>query len=1029
MRNKLLDNKRKRAKRLAQLNQPEQQQQQQQHTHQLFSAESFQTTPVFLQSTPFKLKEGLKELSVHLYQDISPFTLPSTLEHLSILNSVYDNRNLDNCLPLSLTSLEVWSSHVRLDLSRFNSIKLLKVFADTLISYPRNLEKLTIIKSNGPYSNDRNNDQFFDYSDYNTSTTNQGNGSNLSFNNFNNNSIRELNVPGYFFEKLVKHFDLCNLKYLKTDTLSQDTILPKSLETLVMVTIPQRFITPNLKHIQTGLNSSTLDYFIKSEPKIINDQPIKQLQQLEPQVDPFFVLFRNIFLKSRILGALSRSYLKYNNETGTLNQIDKFPYYNIIIDKKENLDNVRNFTPDEVYIEYKGILPQLLSFIPRSARKLVYHHTPNNQIPPWITHLTLLTCDHIAENDIPASVTHLTVRTRDPSSPLTEYAKRMRNHIPTNLSKLNGKIPSTVTHLTLKNLKEMINFSIPASITHLTLLDHPINDIDRKLIPSTIKSIKFIKLSFKPNVSINPYIFERIVQGVFFIYSPTPTAVSNNTTYSAINLNNLSIYDIPNNTTHLFWSSDRVIDDQVSIPKSVHTLIVRNALVKSIPSSITRIIFPEKLNNPLSHNSFPTTVKSLSLNRIDETIKEKDLPKELTHLTLNRNGQIESLPKTLEYLDYRKSILFHDYEIKIPEQVKHVKIKNKKETKIPSTVQSIRAPNSKLEFPTDYKFNTKEKIEFPPSTSLHLGALFFKDFIKPNSLLDSIKTIRIDRGFNQPLVPGIFPDSVETLELGLLFNQRISKELLPKHLKTLMLGDQFNQEINNNSLPDSLTELILNTLTKPLINFTVSPPGLKKLACPYFNGLLDKLPNTVNHLEFTSVFNDRYLGDQIKEQEALKKENEIIEKLLNEQKREQDNTKNHHHHHRSNKHLSKKSKYDDSSSDSESEETESSETDSSEDDFGNPIINYNNRNNNNNNNYYYNYRSIYEFPISIIPSNITRLALCKGMMITSSTFIPPTIKSLTLFEIKHSGKIPTTVESITLSNFLNQPLQTILQTN
>ncbi|KAF2068849.1 hypothetical protein CYY_009829 [Polysphondylium violaceum] len=140
------------------------------------------------------------------------------------------------------------------------------------------------------------------------------------------------------------------------------------------------------------------------------------------------------------------------------------------------------------------------------------------------------------------------------------------------------------------------------------------------------------------------------------------------------------------------------------------------------------------------------------------------------------------------------------------------------------------------------------------SKSIHLYSIYgcFNYFIVPHLLGINIKSIKFGE------------NSVEKLVFGDKFNHKLNKSILPTSLLTLVLGRDFDQDLIDN-LPSSLTELMLNTESKP--SFTSSsqfPPNLKKLALPCYDGVLDIIPTTINHLELNVSIAKKTLVNKVK---------------------------------------------------------------------------------------------------------------------------------------------------------------------
>ncbi|KAF2073789.1 hypothetical protein CYY_004883, partial [Polysphondylium violaceum] len=253
-------------------------------------------------------------------------------------------------------------------------------------------------------------------------------------------------------------------------------------------------------------------------------------------------------------------------------------------------------------------------------------------------------------------------------------------------------------------------------------------------------------------------------------------------------------------------------------------------------------------------------------NGITTRINGGDLPNGLTHLTAYKHFGFSQLPESLHHLEMDRSC-----NNVLPPQIKHIKVPSVS-LYVSQTVQSILTNDPRCNFRDVKKPNDLGRVEFNPDTILHLySGKNFNCFIKPNSLLNNIKTITFDSNYNQPIVKGTIPNSVEYLEFGNK-NQVISKEILPTSLKSLTISS-FNQKLFN-ILPDSITELVLNMQYNPFLLFKKDDdilPNLKKLVCYYFPFVLNYLPTTICDLEF-------FIKPKDEKEESLKKKNNYSRK-------------------------------------------------------------------------------------------------------------------------------------------------------
>ncbi|KAF2068348.1 hypothetical protein CYY_010325, partial [Polysphondylium violaceum] len=412
------------------------------------------------------------------------------------------------------------------------------------------------------------------------------------------------------------------------------------------------------------------------------------------------------------------------------------------------------------------------------------------------------------------------------------------------------QIPATVKYLSLDYVYPGQSSSMPPSITHLTLLLQTINTLQESYIPSSIHKIEFKSLAIETNPSVSleipKHIASRLVNGVFYIYSKSNNKIT-----------------IPTNTTHLFWLDDHYINnDDILLPPSVHTLVLGkgfNSAILSLPPSITQMVFNGEFKQSLETICFPPGLKYLSFNSVTSNFQEHHLPNGLTHLVIEHGGCPRNLPRSVHHLQFSQCGFFY---CDIPPEVRHLRI-NRITSKlhVPPTFKSlITSSHDRILFDNIYpslfpdleKDSIQLSLPFGSDTNIHLHALDsnFNTFIKPYTFGNNIKSISFGDVFNRVIIKGTLPNSVKYLEFGRGFNQKLNKSLLPTSLLTLVLGSDFNQDLAD-ALPSTLTELMLNTKSKP--SFTSSsqfPPNLKKLALPCYDGVLDIVPTTINHLEF-----------------------------------------------------------------------------------------------------------------------------------------------------------------------------------
>ncbi|KAF2069115.1 hypothetical protein CYY_009564, partial [Polysphondylium violaceum] len=747
----------------------------------------YSTTPLLP-----KIREGLKELVLpkKFNQVININSFPSTLRSLSILNPYYNHQLNSNNLPATLTSFKCVSDMIELDLSAYQSIKELSVHGDSIINYPPNIETLDLQLK----EEDENYEHYY-HSNHNSVEEE------YQFNFGNTHLIKNLTYRSGSQSNLEKLLDLLpNVQSLWTHDIYLN--VPSSVTELksFLSRISYHPILPNLKHVHLDLETYVLNI-----PRVVNNERDEKKKSFIPRQlpmhDTFFKLWRNVYLKPMILEAFCRSPLIFDGKTGTLEHMDKFKHYNIIIKNKEQLvPALSKFDKaDEIYIREKGEKDDLSKLISRSIKKLRCTFTTG--IPKWISHLTLdnLNSFDYFTSEIPPSVTNLTIEVINPGD--------------------TKSFPTTIKYLTLDKLDSFYGTCpIPPSVTYLTLYNQLFNQINQDDIPSTVQKIEFKKLVFESysvrSYDIPSYISSRLVNGVFYIYSK-----SNNRT------------TIPPNTTHLFWAdSEQYIDndgDGINMPPSVHTLVLGqtfNSAILSLPPTITQMIFNGRFKKPLKFISFPPALKYLSFASLDTLPQENELPNGITHLSIGDTQYFDSnsVPQSVHHM--QSSFKGYDAD-QIPPQVKHLKIAGcGNQIYLPTTTikSFVTSPYDKIIFRdhNSQRYLAQNK-SLPFSSSAHTIDLIDNTSIMnvPYTLGNNIKSITFGPSINKVLLKGAIPNSVEKIMFGDKFNHKLNKSILPTSLLTLVLGRDFNQDLNDN-IPSSLTELVLNTKSKP--SFTSS---------------------------------------------------------------------------------------------------------------------------------------------------------------------------------------------------------------
>ncbi|KAF2070809.1 hypothetical protein CYY_007877 [Polysphondylium violaceum] len=761
--------------------------------------------------TPPKIRKGLKELvlSDNFNQTIYHNTLPTTLQSLSILNLDYNKPLNNNNIPSTLTSLECKSVMIELDLSTHESIKELKAYGNTINHYPPNVESLEL-------------DHYYGFK------------KGYQF-NFNKHLIKKLVIHSNKEYEDDLFDDFPNLQYLKTYLLKSK--IPESVQELNAknqspYTIGEYF-SSSIKETHFELDSDILRLISIPFDQRVKEKSSKFIPNQLPLIDNFFKIWRSVYLKPKILDSLqdsTRSLLRFDGDTGTLDHLDRFQNYNILVDDEDSLSpTLLKFNKaDEISINaYRAPKVKLSEVIPTTIKKLNYLNTALGNIPNWITHLTIRHWDDLDKvGDIPPSVTNLIIR--------DTYGGDISYY---------HKIPSTVKYLTLDYL--ISDIVIPESITYLTLTHQSVNTLQQFNIPETIKKIEFknllLDLLDHKNFEIPLSLSSRLVNGSFYIYS-----------------NRMNKTTIPSNTTHLFWTDahQAINNDDVNIPPSVHTLVLCfrfDSAVVSLPPTITQMVFNGNFHQTLESIYFPTSLKYLYLQDVSEPLEEHHFPNGLTHLVVVHGSRIISLPQSVSHLEIKSNAY------KIPPQIKHVKLEvDERIAYIPPTIKSIIPSSSSryynIRFENPRKEIRKKSSPLYSDVKIHLHSnvsSVFNSFILPYTLGNNIKSISFGNQFDQVILKGTLPNSIEYLDFGHSFKQKLNKSLLPTSLLTLVLGKSFNQNLNNDLFPSSLTELCLKIDSKPSVKSSSDfPPNLKKLVIPSYDGVLEIIPTTVNHLEF-----------------------------------------------------------------------------------------------------------------------------------------------------------------------------------
>lgn len=224
-----------------------------------------------------------------------------------------------------------------------------------------------------------------------------------------------------------------------------------------------------------------------------------------------------------------------------------------------------------------------------------------------------------------------------------------------------------------------------------------------------------------------------------------------------------------------------------SIPNKVLNLDIP-FLPKSLPNTLTHLIFEFRFNEPVDQLCLPSSLTHLKFgDRFNQPVDNLRLPSSLTHLTFGCRCAEFNQP-----------------------------------------VDNLRLPPSLLHLEFGYNFNQPiDKLILPESLiRLTFGAYF-------NQCLDNVKfpsSLRLLYlgGYNLPVDNLRFPESLTSLHFG-WFNQPVTNLRLPGKLKNLSFLYDYGQSVDDLKLPESLIYLDLGEHPICGVDKFVIPSNLKEI--------------------------------------------------------------------------------------------------------------------------------------------------------------------------------------------------------
>ncbi|KAK5578416.1 hypothetical protein RB653_008087 [Dictyostelium firmibasis] len=316
---------------------------------------------------------------------------------------------------------------------------------------------------------------------------------------------------------------------------------------------------------------------------------------------------------------------------------------------------------------------------------------------------------------------------------------------------------------------------------------------------------------------------------------------------------NKSEIKIPTTIKTISFSLDKQSFKDIQLPKSITTLKIgkypKQIIIEpnDIPKHIKRLVLEEGFENQRTYSKtkyistipfIPSTIESLIINTTFFGTRVGEIPKTITTLDIGLSGHSRVFDKG--YLP-RDSLSLID--IKIGNCMNNQFLQP---GDIPNSVKIIRFNNG---------FNQPLKRGIIPSSVTKV--LFDKDSffacpLEVGSFPSSVTEIQFGSAFNQEIKQGELPNGLITLKFGHFFNRDF---ILPKNstLKTLILSVNFNLPLSIGDLPSSLENLEFGDEFNKPIPKGVIPPNLTYLKLSkYFQQQLKPgdLPSSIKTLIF-----------------------------------------------------------------------------------------------------------------------------------------------------------------------------------
>ncbi|KAF2069957.1 hypothetical protein CYY_008721 [Polysphondylium violaceum] len=353
---------------------------------------------------------------------------------------------------------------------------------------------------------------------------------------------------------------------------------------------------------------------------------------------------------------------------------------------------------------------------------------------------------------------------------------------------------------------------------------------------------------------------------------------------------------IPHDTTHLIWPLNEIIQPN-TLPNGLISIIFNNDFnVPIIPNSIPDTVlsmrfginftsvdldlvsFPPNLQylylsysycRPIKPNTLPNTLKLFEIGY--GTVKNNDfsfLPPSCDHLSLlvsnlNNQQQASNFTNLPSHVKYLKAVFLNDSHLGFfrntflsPTSIKCVTV-SEKQTKHLSfhQVSATQFPNyNTCNSNNNDNDTSKTQVKrIKESIRLHIN-IEVNEIIKPNTLIDQIKSITFGSTFNQPILANSIPPFVETIIFGEAYDQPfMNADILPRNLVKLVFGSGFNRPIDFISSLMSLEELEFGKEFYQLLKKDTLPQNINKLVFKsgyYHRKLLNWIPSSVTDLTF-----------------------------------------------------------------------------------------------------------------------------------------------------------------------------------